>query len=337
MRISVIVPVYNVRSYLEEAVDSVLGQTYTRLEVILVDDGSTDGSGELCEEYARRDSRVRVIHQENRGLSAARNAGLDAMEGDLVAFLDSDDAYCPDMLLHMAEAMEKHGADIVECDIAVYDCDGRMGGGKGRPGKSASAPEGVYSKVEALGMQKRGAIASYAWNKLYRRRIWRTLRYREGQNYEDLDIILPLLAEADRIFCLDEALVRHRVRKGSITSSLSYANTRDLMLAHRHYLDFIRAHIPEYFDAGELQVQALSWDNLLLTKHFLCALDRTPDRDRSLALIGEELRELEETLPAAVCGRWLRALRWIYRHFPPAVNGRIYRAYAALKFRLGLR
>ena len=91
--ISVIIPVFNVRPYLAKALESVIRQTYSHLEIIVVDDGSTDGSGDICDEFAARDERIKVIHQENRGLSAARNAGLDRAAGEYIAFLDSDDAW----------------------------------------------------------------------------------------------------------------------------------------------------------------------------------------------------------------------------------------------------
>lgn len=118
--ISVIVPVYNVEPYLEEAIESVIHQTYTDLEIILVDDGSTDDSGKICDRYQKKDSRIKVVHQENRGLSAARNAGLDICKGEMIAFLDSDDAFCTDMLQKMSDAMLESGADIVECNYAEY-------------------------------------------------------------------------------------------------------------------------------------------------------------------------------------------------------------------------
>ena len=110
--VSVIIPVYNVSPYLRESLDSVISQTYTNLEIIAVDDGSTDDSGRICDEYAEKDTRIKVIHQANRGLSAARNAGLNAMTGEYVAFLDSDDALYPEMVECMVKGMEKNAADI---------------------------------------------------------------------------------------------------------------------------------------------------------------------------------------------------------------------------------
>lgn len=103
--VSVIVPVYNVKPYLNEALDSVINQTYRNQEIILIDDGSTDGSGEICDEYATRDNRIKVIHQTNQGLSAARNAGLDIMHGSVISFLDSDDAFHPQMIEIMLHEM----------------------------------------------------------------------------------------------------------------------------------------------------------------------------------------------------------------------------------------
>ena len=112
MLVSVIVPVYNAEKFLKETIESVLAQTYQDFELILVDDGSTDGSGSICDGYARTDERIKVVHQANKGLSAARNAGLDIMNGDACFFLDSDDAALPNLL-------EKTVADMIEYNVGV--------------------------------------------------------------------------------------------------------------------------------------------------------------------------------------------------------------------------
>ena len=112
MLVSVIVPVYNVSPYLREAIDSVINQTYKELEIIIVDDGSTDGSGAICEEYASSDSRIKLIHQSNRGLSGARNTGLECATGDFVAFVDSDDSISPVFIETLVNALSSASASI---------------------------------------------------------------------------------------------------------------------------------------------------------------------------------------------------------------------------------
>ena len=118
--ISVIVPVYNVEKYLAECVDSILAQTYHDLEVLLIDDGSTDGSGAICDEYARKDARVRVIHKENGGLASARNVGFAEFRGDFLACVDSDDSIAPHTLETQLNAMEADHADMVISGIRRY-------------------------------------------------------------------------------------------------------------------------------------------------------------------------------------------------------------------------
>ena len=113
--VSVIIPVYNVKHYIRECIDSVIHQTYSNLDIILIDDGSVDGSDSMCDYYKLKDKRIRVIHQENHGLSAARNAGLDVMLGDFVSFLDSDDSFFPDMIQKMVSGIVKTNSDIIAC------------------------------------------------------------------------------------------------------------------------------------------------------------------------------------------------------------------------------
>ena len=124
--VSVIVPVYNVCAYLEESLDSVLRQSHERLEILIVDDGSTDGSGEICERYAEKDPRIRVFRQNNRGLSAARNVGLDNASGEYIAFLDSDDAFHERMIQTLLDVLRLQKADIAVCGVSVHRTEGRM-------------------------------------------------------------------------------------------------------------------------------------------------------------------------------------------------------------------
>ena len=146
--VSVIIPVYNVLPYIREALDSVLHQTWQRLEIFIVDDGSDDGSEAVCDEY-RRDDRVIVIHQENRGLSGARNTGLDRMTGEYVAFLDSDDAFHPEMIQRMLEAVRRTGAELAVCGYEIRRSEGRLTGA-GRTGKVSEVPETVLRPGKSM-------------------------------------------------------------------------------------------------------------------------------------------------------------------------------------------
>lgn len=334
--ISVIVPVYNVEPYLEEAIESVMHQSYTDLEIILVDDGSTDGSGEICDRYQKKDSRIKVIHQENRGLSAARNAGLDICRGGQIAFLDSDDAFCKDMLQKMSDAMLKTGADIVECNFALYEgvqhMDPQKLGGK----KKYIAPKmdrtGLYKKREAFLMQLDGKIATSAWNKLYHRRIWDRIRFREGQNYEDQDIILPVLGETERVYILDELLLMHRIRPGSITATHTLANMRDRDLAYRHCFEYIQAHTPEYFDEKD-QSKALrsQYTSLLAQYYYVCSCRGIPEKTECIDYLRKQLLDVKSRIDIRGCSGRIQVALFLYSFAPPFIVGMIYRIYRPLR------
>ena len=241
--ISVIVPVYNVRPYIEEALESVMGQTYGNLEVILVDDGSTDGSGEVCDRYAARDARFSVIRQENRGLSAARNTGLDAMTGAYVAFLDPDDAFRPDMLRRLLEALRRENVPLAVCGVA------RPGG---RARRVRPVPDRVLTREQALRALLEGELGISVWNKLYDRALWRRLRFPEGHVYEDVDTTFRVLDGIEACCVVDDALVLHRKRPGSITQSPTPRSLEDWLRAHRHYAEYIRANTPAVFFPEQL-------------------------------------------------------------------------------------
>ena len=176
--ISVIVPVYNVEPYLRKCVDSILAQSYSNLEVILVDDGSPDNCGAICDEYAEKDARVRVIHKPNGGLFDARNAGLDIMTGDYVALVDSDD-WIDKQHLSSMYALVNGGADIAVSDVRLVRTD------------ETEICRFVYQQCEDIADE---SIFGYAWNKLYRRSIIGEVRF-TIPFMEDLPFNLRILGE----------------------------------------------------------------------------------------------------------------------------------------------
>ena len=326
--ISVIVPVYNVKPYLAEAIESVLYQTYTNLEVILVDDGSTDGSGEICDLYGAKDSRIRVIHQENRGLSSARNAGLDICSGDMIAFLDSDDAYCEGALFKMHEAMQQSGADIVECGFTVCKTTRRMNVKRVQNKRKTNIVQtGLYNRRLALQMQVDGYIKVYIWNKLYKREVWKELRFREGQNYEDVDIILPLLQKAENVYYLNASLVMYRRRSGSITASVTLKNVRDHTAAYRRYMNHAQACVPAYFDESHLKKVYLVYYDALLFCYFLCAGSRESGIKQYLEGLTKEIADAKRNVDISRSGMKTQIATFLYSYAPPILCRLIYRFY----------
>lgn len=333
--ISVIVPIYNVEPYLEEAIESLLCQTYTNLEIILVDDGSTDGSGKICDRYEKEDSRIKVIHQENKGLSAARNAGIDRCRGEMIAFLDPDDAFCRDMLFKMSEAIQKSGADMAECNFVTYKGIHPMDPQKVGKKRKCIAPgeelTGLYGKKNVLHMHLDGKIATNVWNKLYKRRMWDSLRFPEGQNYEDLDIILPLLGETECVCILDEPLIMHRKRPGSITATHTFKNVRDRELAYRHYTEYTVSHTPEYFEKKDLNTALARQYSSLLSQYHLCASSRMPERKKCLDYLSRQILDVKSRIDIKECSLKLRISSFLYSYAPGWVSGLIYRVYVLLR------
>ncbi len=253
-KISVIVTIYNVMPFLEEALNSAIGQTYRNLEIILIDDGSSDGSERICDRYAQLDPRVKVVHQKNQGVSAARNAGLDNATGDFITFLDADDAFYPNMIETMRNTLVNTGADIVDCKYDLYFTDNEMTRSdlKMKP-KVNGLPAGMYSFEEAARAYAEQKLTVHLWNKLFRRELFDTIRYPVGQVYEDVIMFLPLLENAKTFCVIDDILVKHRKRRESITNKVSLKHIQDRYYSYKVTEDYIRAHTPDVFTAEHLK------------------------------------------------------------------------------------
>ena len=211
--ISIIVPVYKVEGLLDRCVASVTAQTYHDWELILVDDGSPDGCGKICDGWAARDSRIRVIHQPNGGLSAARNAGIELAGGKWLAFLDSDDWWAETFLEEMSEALRQAEADMAICGwVSEFE--------DGSPSQERLPEKGVRTSYEALEILSgtEGVLFVTAWNRLIRRSLWKELRFPPGKLHEDEYTAHLVLDRMPRIAVLDRPLVHYWQRKGSITA-----------------------------------------------------------------------------------------------------------------------
>lgn len=239
--ISVIVPIYKVERYLRKCVESILHQTYSRLEVILVDDGSPDGCGKICDEYAAADSRVKVIHKENGGLSDARNAGIDIASGDFFSFIDSDDWIEPDTYEAMVKAAEKYGAKLV--------CAGRFdeeeATGIAAVGLCPEKEEFVPAKELIRRIFRWDHLDSAAWDKLYARALFEQIRYPVGRVVEDVPTTYRLVLLAGGGVLLPKPVCHYLHRENSITSASitekSFHAVENAALVH----DDIAKRLPE--------------------------------------------------------------------------------------------
>lgn len=251
--VSVIVPVYNVKPYLAEALDSVVNQSYKNLEIIIVDDGSTDGSGEICDRYAERDRRIRVVHQSNKGLSSARNTGLDIMTGELVAFLDSDDAYHPDFVRLMAEAMEREKSELVTCKTVICNTSRKIEN-LAEVGENLKRHPVIYYREDALRALADNKMSLAAWNKLYRSQLWERIRFPVGRVYEDNAVLFRVVDECKTVCELKQPLYWYRkTRAGSISWGTTWRSFCDWRYAKSQFDSFIRAHTPDIFSEKHLQ------------------------------------------------------------------------------------
>lgn len=234
--ISVIVPVYNVSAYLRECIDSILAQTYQRLEIILVDDGSTDGSGRVCDEYAVKDSRIRVIHQTNQGLSAARNQGYAVSSGKYIAFVDADDTVSSTYIESLYGLTEEHNAQIAVC--AYTRKSDELGTG------AAAVCTLSSQKMLREWHGKRKSIETVAWNKLYSRRIFEELGnckiFPEGKNHEDIYTSHLFADIAETIAITTQKLYYYRRRDNSISRTCSKEAAQADLTAQRARLSFFK-------------------------------------------------------------------------------------------------
>lgn len=237
--ISVIVPVYNVEMYLKKCINSILNQTLKKLEIILVDDGSTDNSGIICDEYKFIDKRIKVIHKENGGLSSARNIGIDNATGDYLAFIDSDDWIEPNMIEVLFDMLEKNDSDISICEfIKCYDENVQ-------PIQEEIKIE-IFNNIDALKKlydENKGIYMTIACNKLYKRNLLEKVRFPLGKIHEDEFFIYKVLYEANKISYINRKMYYYRQRENSIMNSRLTKKRLDAFQAFDERIEFIKNKI----------------------------------------------------------------------------------------------
>ena len=232
--ISIIVPVYNVISYLPQCIDSLLEQTYKNIEVILVDDGSTDGSECLCDQYAEKDNRVKVIHQKNQGLGPARNTGIRTAKGSWLGFVDSDDHPEKEMFAQLLQSALQANAQIAVC--GYYE---------DYPDFSRSCPAKKIAPVLSAEETFCEAIAedsfeSFMWNKLFQKELWEKIRFPDSkQPYEDIAVFYRILNGVTTVAYISSALYHYRQRQESLTHGKQFNKNRMILFDYyRRLLEY---------------------------------------------------------------------------------------------------
>ena len=240
--VSIIVPIYNAEKYLRECLDSIIAQTFTDWELILVDDGSTDSSGSIAESYARSNPKIKVIHVENGGLSWARNHGIDMARGDYLMFVDADDALYPDSIRLLMEAMNREGADIASGDFEE--------GVDFHNVSTAKFSVTIFTPAEAVeNVLYQSRLLPSACGKIYRTEIFESLRYTEGLYYEDLDFFYRLFFKSKRIVHISAPVYFYRTTPGSILHTWNKRRL-DVLKVTEIIEDFMAKNRPDLLPAA---------------------------------------------------------------------------------------
>lgn len=284
-RISVIVPIYKVEAYLDACVRSIVAQTYTNLEIILVNDGSPDNCPAICDVWAERDARIKVIHKENGGLSDARNAGLAVATGDLISFIDSDDTVEPTFLEQLYGALTTCGADVAECGVSYVDEQGNLLRARG------TADVAEMGKIEALRrLVLEDGIYQTVWNKLYRRAVVHDILFAFGKYNEDEFWTYRVFDRMEKLAVVQEPLYNY-LQRGSSIIGVGYNIRRlDGLEARFQRMEFLQ----KYEELAALTRQQFVMDCMW---HYQCA--------KSL-LTGQEQEHAQEVIKTA-----LRNCPWV--------------------------
>lgn len=268
--VSIIVPVYKVEQYLKRCMDSILNQTYKNIEVILVNDGSPDNCPALCDEYEKIDSRVRVIHKENGGLSSARNVALDTLNGDYVFFVDSDDWLALDTLEVLNEYLEKD-YDMISFQRTYLTEEKVVEKGEKNP-----KDMDVSQYIDASFL---GRYDFFVTTKIFKTEVFNNVRFLEGRNYEDLEIMHRLFLNMKKVVGLDYFLYYYwKGNEGAITNTITMKNIKD------HYLsanEIYRASKKYLEDRGKDASNIVAWYKVEMTQLYIDYLKST-DKDAEL-------------------------------------------------------
>lgn len=290
--VSVIIPIFRVEPYLNKCVTSLLNQTYDNLEIILIDDGSPDVCGQICDNYALIDNRVRVIHQRNKGLSDARNSGLDSSTGSYIIFVDGDDWIEPNTVECLLQSCINHDADASCCGHYKEFVERTTV-------HPVVAVKKIYEGDEIVAPAMRGLFAHYAWGKLWKRDLFDDCRFPSGMQFEDIATTWKLFLRCHRVVCIPDVFFHYTYRKGSIGNTKNMKNLSDRWIAFKERYDVMAGRSEELSricTMGCLQTIGYTWRWLYIV------MDRDEEKLNEMQMFLKSNREAISscTLPTRI-------------------------------------
>lgn len=282
--ISVIVPVYKVEKYLKKCIESIINQTYKNLEIILVDDGSTDNCPQICDEYAKKDNRIKVIHKINGGLSDARNTGIQQAKGNYIGFIDSDDWISTDFFMELYILLKKSNADIAVCNVKRTCNENDIKNNKKK------VKEIIYDKNEYLKRYLKighQTTEYYAWNKLYKRELISEEQYPKGLTSEDVFGTYKAILKSKKIAKVEKEMYFYRYNDQSITGKFSNKDF-DLIKIWDMVVKYSKEFAPQYYEWTVLNRKRINFTLL-----FRMAKNYEVSELRSMEITSKLLKDLK--------------------------------------------
>lgn len=242
--ISIIVPIYNVEKYLDRCIDSIINQTYSNIDIILVDDGSTDNCPKICDSWSKKDKRVRVVHQKNKGAAVAKNIGLKEALGDLIAFCDADDYLHVDMLQVMCDCMNQTKSDIVICGVNWVTESGSVIRVENSDNTELYQPDAMRNLLENR------SVKEQVWDKLYKRQCLENILFVEKKKIDDVFWTYKVIGNALKIAIVHDPLYYYTQRESSVMGAGYQDYWMQTLEAYKLRCEYMDKHYPELYNAS---------------------------------------------------------------------------------------
>lgn len=298
--ISVIVPVYKVEEYLDKCISSIVNQTYQNLEIILIDDGSPDRSGEICDAWAEKDGRIRVIHQANVGGAAARNTGLNMARGALIAFVDSDDYIASEIYERLQTVLAETGADVAECGYMSVLDDHGIPAETGGLAKIYTTSDALYANLY------NSACQQIIWNKLYKKNAIGNIRFVEGKTIDDEFFTYRVIGCTNRIAVISDRMYFYRQQPDSVMHQKYTINRLDALEACVLRCQYIESKYPELAADARANVLATCMYHYQMILRCLHGPEKAASKKRFKRITGEQNFRLKDIHQSAMSRKlWL--------------------------------